>query len=356
MFFCACLASVPNLTNGVASSDRKKAHVDLTASGSADYIKTSGFERYDFVHNALPEISPSDVDLTSSLLGRQFSSPLFVSSMTGGYAGGAAVNESLARFCAKYSLPMGVGSMRAMLEDPTLVETFSIVRDVAPDIFIAANIGGAQLRGNIDHVLISKLVDPIKADAIIVHLNVLQELMQPEGDRHFGGIRDGIAQLVEYSPVPVIVKETGAGISGSVARVLYHECGVHVVDVAGSGGVSWSKVENLRRDDSASDAELFNEWGLPTTHCLIDIKTQHLPELEIIGSGGIKSAHDIVKSLCMGAQMAGMAGEIIKVLIRDGEKGLYDWYEQLERHLRFTMCLLGAGSLRDLGMQLLRRL
>lgn len=340
----------------MATSDRKKAHVDLTASGRADYIKTSGFERYDFVHNALPEISPSDVDLTANLLGRSFGSPLFVSSMTGGYTGGAAVNESLARFCAKFNLPMGVGSMRAMLEDPTLIKTFSVVRDVAPDIFIAANIGGAQLRNGIDQTLISKLIDPIKADTIIVHLNVLQELMQPEGDRHFTGIKDGIAQLVNHSPVPVIVKETGAGISGSVARVLFHECGVRVVDVAGSGGVSWSKVENLRRDDSASDAELFNEWGMPTTHCLIDIKTQHLPGMEIIGSGGIKSAHDIVKSLCMGAQMTGMAGEIIKVLTREGEEGLNGWYTQLERHLRFTMCLLGAGSLQDLGMQLLRRL
>lgn len=349
------MASSKSLTN-VATSDRKKAHVDLTASGQADFVKTGGFEKYDFVHNALPEVSPSEVNINASLLGRAFGSPLFISSMTGGYNGGKAVNESLARFCAKHDLPMGVGSMRAMIEDPSLIETFSVVRDVAPDIFIAANIGGAQLRHGVDQSLVSQLIDPIKADAIIVHLNVLQELMQPEGDRHFSGIKDGISELVKSSPVPVIVKETGAGISGAVARVLYHECGVRVVDVAGSGGVSWSKVENLRRIDADTDAYLFDEWGMPTSHCLIDIKTQHLPGLEIIGSGGVRSAHDIIKCLCMGSSMAAMAGEIIKILIHDGEDGLNRWYDQLERHLRYTMCLLGVKSTQDLGMHLLRRL
>lgn len=340
----------------MATSDRKKEHVELTASGQADYRKTNGFERYDFVHNALPEISPTEIDLSARLLGRVFGGPLFVSSMTGGYAGGKAVNESLARFCASHNLPMGVGSMRAMLEDPSLIDTFSVVRSVAPDIFIAANIGGAQLRDGVGTDLVSRLIKPIKADAIIVHLNVLQELMQPEGDRHFTGIKEGISQLVSRSPVPVIVKETGAGISGSVARILYHDCGVRVVDVAGSGGVSWSKVENLRRNDENTDSDLFNEWGLPTSHCLIDIKTQHLPGLDIIGSGGVRTAHDIIKCLCMGANMAGMAGELIKILVKDGEDGLNSWYEQLERQLRYTMCLLGSRSTADFGMHLLRRL
>jgi isopentenyl-diphosphate delta-isomerase len=340
----------------LATSDRKKAHVELTASGRADYVKTSGFEKYDFVHHALPEISPSDVALSATLLNRSFGSPLFVSSMTGGYAEGKAVNEILARFCQEHHLPMGVGSMRAMLEDPSLAPTFSIVRKVAPDAFIAANIGGAQLIDRVTVDFVEKLTEPIGADAVIVHLNVLQELMQPEGDRFFKGIKEGIAKLVDLSPVPVIVKETGAGISGSVARTLNHECGVRVIDVAGAGGTSWAKVENQRRTDSENDAQLFDDWGMPTSHCLIDIKTQHLPDLEIIGSGGIRNAHDIVKSLCMGASMAGMAGEIIKIVVNQGESELHQWYEQLIRHLQFTMCLLGVSGTEELGMQLLRRL
>lgn len=251
---------------------------------------------------------------------------------------------------------MGVGSMRAMLEDPSLTGTFSVVRDVAPDAFIAANIGGAQLRNGVTSDFVSALTDPIEADAIIVHLNVLQELMQPEGDRHFKNIKDGIKRLVDLSAVPVIVKETGAGISGSTARVLYHECGVRVIDVAGSGGVSWAKVENMRRTESESDAVLFNDWGIPTSNCLIDIKTQHLPEMEIIGSGGVRSAHDMVKCICMGANMAAMAGELIKIVINDGEDALHLWYEQLKRHLQYTLCLLGCACTGELGMHLLRRL
>ncbi len=275
--------------------------------------------------------------------------------MTGGYAEGKTVNEILARFCEAHNLPMGIGSMRAMIEDPSLSATFTVVRKVAPNAFIAANIGGAQLLSGVDRNFVNSLIDPFGANAIIVHLNVLQELMQPEGDRHFSGIKDGIARLVELSQVPIIVKETGAGISGSVARTLYNDCGIRVIDVAGSGGVSWAKVENLRRDDAGIESELFNDWGQPTSQCLIDIKTQHLPELEIIGSGGIRTAHDVVKSLCMGAKMSGMAGELIKIVVNHGEDELHEWYDQFKRHLQFTLCLLGARNTRDLGMQLLRR-
>ena len=339
----------------MATSDRKKAHVDITASGQANYTKSNGFDSYDFVHCAMPECSPSQVDATSTFLGRTFGSPLFISSMTGGYAQGKSVNEIIARFCQTHRLPMGVGSMRTMLENPSLAETFSIVRDVAPDAFIAANIGGVQLRNGVTEGLIRKLIEPIAADAIIVHLNVLQELMQPEGDVDFVGIKEGIRSMVELSPVPVIVKETGAGISGAVARSLYRDCGVRAVDVAGAGGVSWAKVENVRREDSRSDAVLFDDWGLPTAYCLMDVKSQHLPGLELIGSGGIRTVHDLVKCLCMGASMAAMAGEIIKIVVNEGEEALHAWYEGFLRHLRYTMCLLGAGSTKDVGMHLLRR-
>jgi isopentenyl-diphosphate delta-isomerase len=339
----------------VSVSDRKKHHVDLTASGSADYEKNSGFERYDFVHNALPELAPNEIDTSVTILGRAFSAPLFISSMTGGYAGATAVNRSIARFCERHTLPFGVGSMRAMLENEALTDTFSVVRNEAPTSFIAANIGGAQLIGGLSDTHLNLIINTIRADAIIVHLNPLQELMQPEGDRSFRGVREGIKHLVETAKVPVIVKETGAGISGAVARVLYHECGIRCIDVAGAGGTSWSKVENLRKDGAEHDALLFDNWGIPTADCLIDLKTQHLPNLEIIASGGIKNVHDVVKSLCMGAKTTAMAGTIIRLLSKKGEDGLEEWYQIFKLHLRYSMCLLGAGSISDLGMHNLRR-
>lgn len=338
----------------VAPGDRKADHLALTADGRSSYGKSAGFEAYDFVHNALPEAGPSSVDLSVSLLGRTFPAPVFVSSMTGGLEQGREVNRAIARFCQRNGLPFGVGSMRAMLERPELTDTFAVVRHEAPDAFVAANIGGAQLIGGLPQHQLRRLLEAVAADAIIVHLNPLQELLQPEGDRDFTGVTEGIRQLVAGCGVPVIVKETGAGISGAVAKRL-HACGVRVVDVAGAGGTSWSKVENARKDAPRPYERLFDEWGMPTAHCLIDIKTQYLPDMEVMASGGIRSAHDVVKSLCMGAKTCGFAGTLIGIILREGEEGLQQWYEDLMTGLRMTMCLLGARTTADLGMHLLRR-
>jgi len=225
--------------------ERKKDHVDLTAYSDVFYKKSTGFERYDFVHNALPEVNPSEVDVSASLLGRQFSFPLFISSMTGGYTEAGSVNTIIAKCCEKHDLPFGVGSQRAMLEDESQIESFSVVRDHAPNAFIASNIGGAQLIGGLEKEKIDLLVQSIRADAVIIHLNPLQELMQPEGDHDFKGIEKGMEHLITNLKVPVIVKETGAGISGSVAGRLL-AMGVDCIDTAGAGGTSWAKVENLR--------------------------------------------------------------------------------------------------------------
>lgn len=337
----------------MSTGDRKADHLALTADGRSAYQKSTGFEAYDFVHDALPEMGLADVDTSVNLMGRIFPAPVFVSSMTGGLEEGRRVNGSIARFCQRNGLPFGVGSMRAMLERPELADTFSVVREEAPGAFVAANIGGAQLVG-LEAAQVRHLIDVVAADAVIVHLNPLQELMQAEGDRDFVGITDAIRRLVETGGVPVIVKETGAGISGLAAKRL-HECGVRVVDVAGAGGTSWSKVENRRKEEVKPHERLFDEWGLPTAHCLIDIKTQYLPGLEVIASGGIRTAHDVAKSLCMGAKTCGFAGSLIGIILREGEEGLQAWYDDLLLGLKMTMCLLGAKSAGDLGMQMLRR-
>lgn len=341
----------------MSTSDRKSDHVRISVSGNASYSFSAGFDRYRFNHVALPECDLDEVNTDVFFLGHSFSSPLFISSMTGGYTDGEAINAIVARFCERNQLPFGLGSMRAMMEDEKWIPSFTIARKNAPSSFIAANIGAVQLRDGIHESFVKKLINVIDANALIVHLNPLQELMQPEGDRRFSGVKDAICSLVERSPVPVIIKETGAGISGTVARSLYHDCGVRVIDVAGAGGTSWAKVENLRRadKDAASDAELFNDWGIPTADCLMDIHAQHLPQLELISSGGIRTAHDIIKSLCMGSHITGMAAEVIKVIHASGEQGLQEWFDRLQHQLRMTMCLLGVKNVNECGMHLLSR-
>lgn len=326
---------------------RKKDHVDLTTSGEMNYRSSTGFEDYHFAHNALPEVDVEDISTEASFLGRSFSFPLFISSMTGGYTDAGAVNAIIAEFCEEYNLPFGVGSQRIMLEDPDAVSSFSIVRDKAPNAFIAANIGGAQLVGGLSQDDLNLLIDSIEADAVIVHLNPLQELMQPEGDRKFKGIEQGIRQLCSDSPVPVIVKETGAGISGEVARRLL-EAGVQVIDVAGAGGTSWAKVENERPSNQNPDHD-FDNWGLPTLDCVLEVQELKSDyDFELIASGGIRSSQDIAKSLCLGADFAAAAQPVIKAVVNDGSEGLKQLYQKWHKQMVTLLTLLGCERLEEL--------
>jgi len=334
--------------------ERKKDHVDLTAYSDVFYRKSTGFERYDFLHDALPEVNPEEVDLSASLLGRSFSLPLFISSMTGGYTEAGSVNSIIAKICQEYNLPFGVGSQRAMLEDESQIESFSIVRDHAPDAFVAANIGGAQLIGGMNSDKIDLLISSIRANAVIIHLNPLQELMQPEGDHNFEGVEKGIEHLIANSSVPVIVKETGAGISGTVARRLL-AMGVDCIDVAGAGGTSWAKVENLR-DRQKKPMHQFDDWGIPTVDCI----TQTAPlkdefRFDLIASGGIRSSFDVVKALALGADFAATAQPIIHAIKEDGEAGVEKLIGKWQRDMQFILALLGCKSLNEIHSGLLRK-
>jgi len=327
---------------------RKKDHVELTLSGDVNYEKGTGFQNYHFVHNALPEVNFDEVSTEAALLGRVFSFPLFISSMTGGYTDAGKVNTIIAEFCEDKNLPFGVGSQRVMLEDADTEHTFSIVRKKAPNAFIASNIGGAQLIGGLSKKKMNRMIDSIKADAVIVHLNPLQELMQPEGDRNFKGIESGIAQLVKESPVPVIVKETGAGISGEVAARLL-DLGVSVVDIAGAGGTSWAKIENTRTSNS-NPQKIFDNWGLTTLDCLTE--TTALTDkytFEIIASGGIKTSFDIVKSLCLGADFTASASPVIKALADDGYTGLQKLFDTWSLQVKVILVLLGCTKISELN-------
>ncbi len=330
--------------------NRKKEHVELSINKDVNYKKSAGFDQYDFVHNALPEINSDEVKLSVPLLGRQFSFPLFISSMTGGYSEAGAVNTVIAEFCEDKDLPFGVGSQRVMLEDPGQEDSFSVVRSHAPKAFIAANIGGAQLIDGFSDTKLRRLIDSIQADAVIIHLNPLQELMQPEGDRNFKGIEKGIGNIVNKAPCPVIVKETGAGISKSVATRLL-DIGVSVIDVAGAGGTSWSKVENLRSNQKKPLYE-FDDWGIPTVDCIQQIETlRNNYSFELIASGGVRSSFDIVKAMALGADFTASAQPVIKAIMNGGYEELEVLYKSWEKQARYILTLLGCSSFEDLKEQ-----
>jgi len=333
---------------------RKKDHIELTTTGATQYAKTSGFDNYDFNHNALPEVDFDKVSTEATFLGRTFAFPLFISSMTGGYAEATPINAIIAEFCEARNLPFGVGSQRAMLEDESLTDTFSIVRKKAPNAFICSNIGGAQLIGGLAKSKVELLVESIEANAVIVHLNPLQELMQPEGDRNFKGILEGIQRLVEDSSVPVIVKETGAGINKYNAKRLLNT-GVSVIDVAGAGGTSWAKVENARSNNLDS-SNFFNEWGISTTDCLLDLSSlQWERSFEVVASGGVRSSLDIAKALCLGASFSATAQPILEAIVTDGYKGLDELYLAWDKNLKIVLTLLGCTSVIELNKSHLRQ-
>lgn len=329
--------------------ERKVDHLDITIKGLAAYEHSSGFDRFRLKHNALPELDLNDISTKISLFGREFSSPLFISSMTGGNNEMGHINAQLAEVASDRNIPIGLGSQRVMLEDDSALESFKVTRDVAPRAFICANIGGQQLIGTHISQIFKKIIEPVKANALIVHLNVLQEMMQPEGDIRFKGIAESISNLVKELDIPIIIKETGAGISGVVAKRLY-DLGVRTIDVAGSGGTSWAKVENLR-PRNMNPRQIYNNWGIPTAQCLIEINELRLNDLNVIGSGGIRTSIDILTALALGASMTAMAQPIIQVLHEKGQDGLNKYLVNMEEEIRIGMLLLGVSSVSDITQE-----
>ncbi len=326
--------------------------------------KTAGFERWDFQHNALPELNFSDVDPSVEFLNRKMSLPLVISSMTGGYGDATRINRQLAEVCYERKLGMGVGSQRQALDNKDFHRSYSVVREAAPDIPIIGNIGAAQIAGIEDLSPILRLRDLVRADAFAVHLNPLQELLQPEGTPTFSGVLRGIEKLVKQLGVPIIVKEIGAGISADVARRLLN-VGVTIIDVAGAGGTSWAGVEILRRNGSQSNrrsrskngkfdfAARFWDWGIPTVDALRQVSSlmQQHPLLKVIASGGIQNGLDIAKSIAFGADLAGMARPMLLALESGGTKRLLNLIDTTGMELKGAMFLTGSRSVKDLQHQ-----
>ena len=337
------------------TSSRKEDHVAIVLSGDASFrTKTTGFEKLEFRHNALPEIDFVDVDPSAEFLGKPLAFPLLVSCMTGGYEGAERINGQLAEACREKGLAMGVGSQRPLLTDQRQMRSFSVVRDVAPSIPVLGNIGAAEVARLKDTTAVEGLIDVVEADALVVHLNALQELLQPEGTPAFRGVLDGIALLVERLPVPVIVKETGAGISGSVARALI-DVGVRIIDVAGAGGTSWAAVELMRRERQSlpAAAVVLREWGLPTADSVREVVQlrEACAELQVIASGGIGNGSDIAKSIALGADIAAAARPMLCELEQRGLPALCEMLDAWKEELRGVMFLTGSRTLEELRLQ-----
>ena len=331
------------------TASRKKQHVDLTLSRDVGFrTKTTGLEQWEFLHNALPELDLAEIDTSARFLDKTLAFPLLVSSMTGGYADALRINRLLAETCQAVGIGMGLGSQRQALEDDTYHRTFSVVREVAPSIPVIGNLGAAEVARLTDAGPALRLVELIGADAFAVHLNPLQELLQPEGSPAFRGVLRGITTLVAGLPVPVIVKEIGAGLSAGVVRRLL-EAGVTIIDVAGAGGTSWAGVEILRRKDRAFPDE-FWDWGIPTASAVQNaaaLKGQPR-KFTLIASGGIANGLDTAKCIALGADCTACARPMLAALHAGGMTGLRQRLEDWQRDLRGAMFLTGSRTITEL--------
>jgi len=306
-------------------SRRKADHIRINLEEDVRSGLTTGLERLDFEHNALPEIDLGDVHTACTFLGRRLLTPILISSMTGGTQAAGRINRALAEAAQARGVAMGLGSVRAAVEDPRLASTFQ-VRPYAPDILLLANLGAVQLNLGYGVDECRRAVELVGADALVLHLNALQEALQPEGDVQFAGLLRRIEEVCRRLDVPVIAKEVGWGISGDVAARL-HRAGVKAIDVAGAGGTSWSQVEMHRHPEAAGArlAASFLRWGIPTAECVRQVR-QRLPRIPLIASGGLRDGLDIAKCIALGADLGGMAGPFLKAAAESTEAvaGLID--------------------------------
>lgn len=344
----------------------KKLHVtlhderskDLTPSRKAEHLRINierdvggkgvdaGFGAYRFAHCALPEIDLAQVETSSEFLGRRLAAPFLISCMTGGTPEAREINRRLARVAAEHCFAMGLGSGRALIESPKWKETFD-VRSIAPEVPLLANLGAVQLNKGCGLDECRRLVELLRADALVLHLNPLQEALQPEGDTCFAGLLPRIAALCERLPYPVVVKEVGWGIGAADVRALF-DAGVAAVDLAGAGGTSWSEVERHRIGEPwrARVAAAFAGWGIPTAACIVEARGA-APRETLIASGGIRDGLDAAKALALGADLVGVAGPFLRAAAASFEAAA-DLARELVETLRITMFCARARTPREL--------
>ncbi|NJD31202.1 MAG: type 2 isopentenyl-diphosphate Delta-isomerase [Gammaproteobacteria bacterium] len=326
----------------------KLRHIEACLTRPVEYRKSAGFDAYDFVNEALPELSLGSLDLTCELAGHRLRAPLMIAPMTGGTERGRQINRRLAAAAERFGLAMGVGSQRIAIEDPTLEEWFQ-VRDVAPSVLLFANLGAAQLARGYGVEQARRAVAMIGADALFIHLNPLQEAVQG-GNRDFRGVADRLALLcreLEREGIPVFAREVCFGMTEATARRLL-ECGVSGIDCSGAGGTSWARVE-AHCAATARGRELglrFGEWGIPTAESIVNVR-RAAATLPLIASGGLRSGLDVAKAIALGADIGAMARPFL-VKADEGEAPLYQFIEGVLEELRVCMFATGSATLLEL--------
>ena len=331
----------------VAPIDQRKAdHIKINLEQDVRSALTTGLENYHFTHEALPELDLNRIDTTLKLFDKPLAAPILISSMTGGTAEAETLNLRLAEAAQEMNIAMGVGSQRVAIQQPEQARTFQ-VRRAAPDILLFANLGAVQFNYGYGIDQCRQAVDMIQADALILHLNPLQEAVQDAGDTNFEGLAKKIEEVCKQIAVPVIAKEVGWGISERTAKLLA-DCGVSAIDVAGAGGTSWSQVEMHRAPDEFTRqlAATFVGWGIPTADSILNVK-KAVPDMTIFASGGIKDGLDIAKCIALGATLGGMAGQFLKAAAVSTEKAV-EMMRLTQKQIEVTMFAAGMGSLQDL--------
>ena len=335
------------------TEERKREHVQISLKENVS-AHHNYWDDVHLIHNALPDINSTDIDLSIQLFGKKLNAPLIISGMTGGYSEGKKINEHLAAAASKYQLAMGVGSQRAALENHKLVETYSIIKNYDIPLKIA-NIGASQIvlwekKQILENA--EKIINMIDADVLAVCLNFLQEAIQPEGEAHAKGCLSTIDMLSREFGRPIIIKESGAGISGKIAQQL-KKTKIAGIDVGGSGGTSFSAVEyyraKLKGDTHNMRAgQTFWDWGIPTPTCILEVGKATNWELPVIATGGIRNGLDIAKSLVLGASAAGMAHALLKPALKD-KRTLELELDVIKRELRIAMFLVGVDTIEKLS-------
>ncbi len=340
--------SDPLSGGGNAPRDRKAEHIRLALDRRMQ-LERSCFDDYAFEHVALPEIALDAVDVGATFLGRPLRAPLVISCMTGGTDEATRINRRLAEGAEAAGIAIGVGSQRRALEDPSTAESFR-VRPYAPSVPVLANLGAVQLNYGVGVDACRRAVEMIEADALVLHLNPLQEAIQPEGQGDFRGLAAKMGDVARALDVPVIVKEIGCGISATVARALVEQ-GIRIVDAAGLGGTSWARIEADRADDRGI-GELFASWGIPTPDAIRELRA--IPGLTIVGSGGLRNGLDVAKAIALGADLAGLAFPFLEAAAESAER-VVELAARIVRELRIAMFCAGARDLAVLRDVPLRR-
>ncbi len=318
-------------------SDRKLEHLLICENYDVEFRdKTTGFEDIELIHNVLPEIDKNEIDLSTSVFGKKLDSPLFITAITGGHPAAREVNRQLAVAAENHRIGLGVGSQRAACEHPELADTYSVVRENAPDCLLVGNIGAPQLN------LAQKAVEILDADILAIHLNPLQESIQPEGDLDARGYADLIGKITDTVDIPVLAKETGCGISAESAGVLV-DAGVDFIDIEGAGGTSWAAVETYRAEDRYL-GEVFWDWGIPTAISTAEVV--NAVNVPVISSGGIRTGLEAAKAIALGADAVGMALPFLKNCA--SQEALNKFIDRFNDSLRIAMFLVGANNIEEL--------